>query len=107
MDAVEEGDHLQEAWQRLEEVVVLLVRLRALHVEIANEHETAEGQKLFLAAAELGILHVPLHDADEGPGIGEIGVGDFVEHDGVAGADFANLAGVQVNEELRRRCLPT
>ena len=105
MNAVQEGDHLQEIGQRLEQVVVLLVRQIALNIEVADEDQAGKGQHLLLAPAELGILHVALHDADERLGVGEIGVGDLVKDHRIAGAHLADLAGVEVDEELRRRRL--
>ena len=102
VEAVDEGLDLEEVGQRLEQVVVLLVRQLALHVEVADQDDGGEGQDLLLAPAELGVLHVALHDRHEGLGIGEVGVGDLVEDHRVAAADLADLARGVVDEQAGR-----
>ncbi len=43
MEAVDERLHLQEAGQRLEQVVVLFVGQPALHVQVADQDDRANG----------------------------------------------------------------
>jgi len=103
VDAVQEGNHLHEVRQRLKQLVILLVRELPLHVQVAYQHQTGEGQQFLLpTSAELCILHIPLHYADHRFGVGEVGVGDLVEDHGIPDAYLADLAIVQVDEELRR-----
>ena len=92
VDAVDEGFNLEEIWQRLEQVVILLVRQLVLHVKVAHHDDGGKSQNLLLAPAELGVLHVALHDRHQGLGIGEVGVGNFVKNHGVSAADDADLA---------------
>jgi hypothetical protein len=63
MDSVQKGNYLKEIGERLEEVVILLMRKITLHVKIADKDETREGKPLLLAPAEPGILHISLHNA--------------------------------------------
>ena len=65
MDTVQECDDLHKIRQRLKEVVILFVRQVALDVEVADEDQTGKGQDFLLSPAELCVLHVSLHDADE------------------------------------------
>ena len=90
MDSVQEGDDLEKIRQRLEQMVILLMRQLPLHVQVPNEHQTGEGQNFLLPTAEPRILHVSLHDTYQGLGVGEIGVRDLVQYNRIAGADLAD-----------------
>ena len=57
VEAVDERLDLEEVGQRLEQVVVLLVRQLSLHVDVADHDDGGEGQDFLLPSAELGILH--------------------------------------------------
>ena len=102
VEPVDERLDLEEVGQRLEQMVILLVRQLRLHVDVADQDDGGEGQDFLLASAELGVLHVALHDRHEGLGIGEVGVGDLVEHHHVPTADDADLAGGIVDEQACR-----
>ena len=66
VEPVDERLDLEEVGQRLEQVVILLVRQLGLHVDVADHDDGGEGQDFLLAPAELGVLHVALHDRHEG-----------------------------------------
>ena len=102
MEPVDKRLDLEEVGQRLKQVVILLVRLLGLDVDVADQDDGGERQDFLLAPAELRVLHIALHDRDEGLGIGEVGVGDLVEYDHITAADDADLAGGVVDEEAGR-----
>ena len=90
MDAVQKGNNLQKVGERLEQMVIFLVGEISLYINVPHEDQAGKGQKLFFTSAELSVLHVALHDADKGLGIGEVGVGNFVKDHGIPGAHFAD-----------------
>ena len=79
----------------------------SLDVQVANEHQTGEGKNFFLPSAEFGVLHVPLHNTYERPGVREIGICDLIEHNGIPNTDLANPSVIQINEKLGWSCFAT
>ena len=102
VESVDERLNLEEVWQRLEQVVILLVRQLRLDVDVADQDDGGKGQDFLLPSAELRVLHIALHDRHEGLRIGEIGVGDLVEDHHVPTADYADFAGSVVDEQASR-----
>ena len=102
---VDECFYLEEIGKRLEQVVVLLVRQFRLDVDIADHHDGGEGQNFLFTPAEFGVLHVALHDRHQGFWVGEVGVGDLIEHHRITTPDHADLAVGVIDKEARRGCL--
>jgi len=105
VESVYQCFHLQKARQWLEQVIVLFVGQVALYIKVTHEHNGPKGQDLLLAAAELGVLHIALHDADHRLGVGEVRVCDFIKDDGVARPYQTNLPGVEIDEQAGWRRL--
>jgi hypothetical protein len=48
-----------------------------LNIKVSQKDQAGERQQLLLTTAEPGILHVPLHDADQGLWVGEVRIGNL------------------------------
>src|SRR6266496_4787768 len=83
-------------------MIIFFMRHFALHINVTDEDQATKCEQLFLATAELGVLHEALHNTDKSFGITEVCIGNLIKNNSVACADLADLSCIEVDEKLRR-----